>query len=121
MPGCQGLYVTSYFKSKIDQSSMTKFWSTIEDEYVHYKGKTLVNFPEELKGYEWKDSHKVIGIYIDTPAFDVVTKDVSVTWSDILSGVGGAFGLFTGFSIISGVEILFYLVNSLTKWQSKKK
>ena len=75
-------------------------------------------------GYEWEDSYKIIGIYIDTPAFDEVTKDVSSTFTDRLSTVGGTFGLLTGFSLISGVEILYFLAKflmSLSKTANKKR
>ena len=75
------------------------------------------------EGYEWKDSYKMIGIFIDTPAFDEVTKDVSSTFTDQLSTIGGTFGLLTGFSLISAVEILFYLAKfliSLSKANKKK-
>ena len=64
----------------------------------------------------------MIGIYIDTPAFDEVTKDVAATFTDRLSTVGGTFGLLTGFSLISGVEILFFLskfLMSLSKRDTK--
>ena len=42
----------------------------------------------------------MIGIYIDTPAFDVVTKDEAATFTDMLSNIGGTFGLLTGFFLI---------------------
>ena len=66
----------------------------------------------------------MIGIYIDTPAFDEVTKDVSSTFTDQLSTIGGTFGLLTGFSLISGVEILFFLAKfliSLSRANKKNK
>ena len=50
----------------------------------------------------------MIGIYIDTPAYDQVTMDKSAT-TDILSTIGGTFGLLTGFSLISAVEIVYYI------------
>ena len=52
-------------------------------------------------------------IYFDTQTFDVIKKDTSAKIVDILSAIGGTMGLLTGFSIISGVEILFYLVKFL--------
>ena len=107
------MYVTSYFQKELDTTSYAEFWSKIEKEYDVYKGKAFVNYPEELKGYEWKDSYKVIGIYIDTPAYDEVTVDVAATFTDKLSAVGGTLGLLTGFSLISGVEILFFLTKFL--------
>ena len=51
---------------------------------------------------------KYIRIYFDTPVFDKVSKDQAAKFVDILSAIGGTMGLLTGFSIISGVEILFF-------------
>ena len=65
----------------------------------------------------------MIGIYIDTPAYDEVTKDVAATFTDKLSTVGGTFGLLTGFSLISAVEILYFVSKffiSLSRRNGKK-
>ena len=48
-------------------------------------------------------------IYFDTPTFDRITKDEAVKFVDMLSAIGGTMGLLTGFSIISGIEIIFLL------------
>ena len=50
-------------------------------------------------------------IYFDTPTFDRITKDRAAKFVDMLSAIGGTMGLLTGFSIISGVEILYFAVN----------
>ena len=50
-----------------------------------------------------------VRIYFDTPTFDRVTKDSAAKFVDMLSAIGGTMGLLTGFSIISGVEILYYM------------
>ena len=47
-------------------------------------------------------------IEFDTSTFDRVTKDQAAKFVDILSAIGGTMGLLTGFSIISGVEILYF-------------
>ena len=47
-------------------------------------------------------------IYFNTPTFDRITKDRAAKFVDMLSAVGGTMGLLTGFSIISGVEILYF-------------
>ena len=47
-------------------------------------------------------------MYFDTPTFDRITKDRAAKFTDMLSAIGGTMGLLTGFSIISGVEILFF-------------
>ena len=49
-------------------------------------------------------------IFFDTPTFDRIKKDKSAKMVDMLSAIGGTMGLLTGFSIISGVEIIFYIV-----------
>ena len=40
--------------------------------------------------------------------FDRVTKDRAAKYVDMLSAIGGTMGLLTGFSIISGVEIVYF-------------
>merc|ERR1711879_749923 len=39
-----------------------------------------------------------------------ITKDAKMTWSDKISWIGGNMGLFTGFSVISGVELLYWII-----------
>ena len=48
-------------------------------------------------------------IYLATDTFDKIEKDEKVTTEAALGLIGGTMGLFTGFSILSGVEILYYL------------
>ena len=47
---CEGLYVTSYFKSKLGDDSFANFWYKVEDDYMKYKARKTFKFPEELKG-----------------------------------------------------------------------
>ena len=51
---------------------------------------------------------RFVRIYFDTPTFDRITKDRSAKFVDMLSAIGGTMGLLTGFSIISGVEIIYF-------------
>ena len=41
--------------------------------------------------------------------------NVQVTFASALSDVGGTMGLLTGFSILSGVEIFFFLIKIVFK------
>ena len=50
LKSCEGLYVTSYFKSKIEEDFLTDFWAEVEDDYMKYKKRQVVNFPDDLKG-----------------------------------------------------------------------
>ena len=51
-----------------------------------------------------------VRIYFNTPKFDRIMKDRSAKFMDMLSAIGGTMGLLTGFSIISGVEIVYFAV-----------
>ena len=48
-------------------------------------------------------------IYFDTATFDNIDRDKKIKVDAQLSLIGGTMGLLTGFSIISGVEIVFFL------------
>ena len=52
---------------------------------------------------------QVIQIYFDTATYDEIERDVKVTVNAQLGLIGGTMGLLTGFSILSGVEIIYYL------------
>ena len=45
-------------------------------------------------------------IFINSPTFDLITKDAKTTFMDRLAVIGGTLGLFTGFSVISGIEVV---------------
>ena len=74
-------------------------------------------FPFELKnlinvisGDELPHSNlQLVQIYFDTATFDDVERDQKIKTEAQLSLIGGTMGLLTGFSIISGVEIIFFL------------
>ena len=54
-------------------------------------------------------------IYFDTPTFNRISQDRAAKFVDMLSAIGGTMGLLTGFSIISGVEILYFSINIFMK------
>ena len=53
---------------------------------------------------------QLVQIYFDTATFDDIERDKKIKLEGQLSLIGGTMGLLTGFSIISGVEIIFYLI-----------
>ena len=55
-----------------------------------------------------KTNLHLVRIYFATPTFDRITKDEKANFEDKVSVIGGTFGLLTGFSIISGVEIIYF-------------
>ena len=72
--------------------------------------------------YEWgKNKLRFVRIFFDTPTIEVITKDRAAKFVDMLSAIGGTMGLLTGFSIISGVEILYFMVKGAWKIIKRKK
>ena len=66
--------------------------------------KSLLYLEYELQ----RPNLKYVKIKFNAPVFDKVTKDRSSKFVDQLSAIGGTMGLLTGFSIISGVEFIYF-------------
>ena len=65
---------------------------------------------------------RFVKIRFSAPVFDKVIKDRAAKFVDQLSAIGGTMGLLTGFSIISGVEIIYFaLKTSLGHFNSFKE
>ena len=69
-----------------------------------------------------------VKIYLATATYDEIEKDEKVTTEAALGLIGGTMGLFTGFSILSGVEIIYYLAKffmslrvNITDYQKNSK
>ena len=70
-----------------------------------------------------KNKLRFVRLQFDTSTFDRITKDKAASFVDKFSTIGGTMGLLTGFSIISGVEIMYFAVkisvNYFKKFRSK--
>ena len=62
---------------------------------------------------------KFVRIYFYATTFDRITKDRAAKFVDMLSAIGGTMGLLTGFSIISGVEIVYFAVKIVLQAMGK--
>ena len=119
MKPCSGIIVSSFSKSM--ESSQLQLDNLLIDESLAYRKYTL---PSYMRGkinlecsyvngaffadVQWKNNLRIVRIYFDAPTFDRITRDRSAKFVDMLSAIGGTMGLLTGFSIISGVEILYF-------------
>ena len=74
-----------------------------------------------ILGFEWRNKLRYVKIYFETPTFDRIEKDRAAKFVDMLSAIGGTMGLLTGFSIISGVEILYFAVKIGLEFLRTKK
>ena len=51
---------------------------------------------------------RLVRIFFDTASFDEIERDTEIKLTNQISLVGGTMGLFTGFSIISGIELIYF-------------
>ena len=66
---------------------------------------------KSFPGNEMPESRlEVVQIYFDTASFDEIERDKRIKFEAQLSLIGGTMGLLSGFSIISGVEIINFLI-----------
>ena len=73
----------------------------------------VLNIPKdprlEISGEEVQSTLQLVQIYFDTATFDDIGRDQKIKFEAQLSLVGGTMGLLTGFSIISGIETIYFL------------
>ena len=67
-----------------------------------------------------KNKLRYVRIFFDTPTYDKIIKDRAAKFVDMLSAIGGTMGLLTGFSIISGVEILYFIAKLAAAFAKKR-
>ena len=58
---------------------------------------------------------KFVRIFFYLTNLNRITKDRAAKFVDMLSAIGGTMGLLTGFSIISGVEIIYFGIKIILK------
>ena len=133
---CNGLYADADFKI-ITIDNHTKDYLALENlkhAYDEYKNMYVENMfldKDNERSFTYltrfKSTRKpyhdlqVVQIYFDTATYDEIVKDVSVTLADQLGAIGGTMGLFAGFSFLSAVELLYFLVKYFLDLLSRKK
>ena len=63
---------------------------------------------------------ELVQIYFDTATFDNIQRDKKIKLDAQISLIGGTMGLLTGFSIVSGVEIVAFLVKLIMSLRVNK-
>ena len=88
----------------------------IQEEYDKYKRSVTENLVydsamkesiERIRNVSFLPL-QVVQIYFDTSTYDKIEKDQKVTLEAQLGVIGGTMGLLTGFSILSGIELLYF-------------
>ena len=73
------------------------------------------------KEYDSELKLRFVTIYFYATTFDKITKDRAAKFVDMLSAIGGTMGLLTGFSIISGEEIVYFGIKIILKTLKNRK
>ena len=73
--------------------------------------KLYVTYPE----YDSDMSLRFVRMHFLATTFDRITKDRAAKFVDMFSAIGGTMGLLTGFSIISGVEMVYFASKMILK------
>ena len=126
------MVVSGYSKTQADEHLKTNMAPFLEP-YKNFKKMFIVDTTGDFKG-KWelhrnfhlfkfivlKDFESVMNlrfvrIYFHATTFDRITKDRAAKFVDMLSAIGGTMGLLTGFSIISGVEIVYFGIKIILK------
>ena len=63
----------------------------------------------------------VIKIYFNAGSFDHVVRSAKTNFVSQLSLIGGTFGLFTGFSLLSFIEIVYFLLKAMASIVTVKR
>jgi len=127
---CTGLYAdVDFVNSTISENSKDgDLLNTLINDYEEYKRSQMDNFEiildNSLDGFRFEAKPyqplRVVRIYFDTATYDEIVKDVSVTLADQLGAIGGTMGLFAGFSFLSALEIVYFLVKYLISVVKRK-
>ena len=130
---CEGLYADlQVVEDSYEEAEDSLAFQTMVKQYMDYKSSLLQNIefnPEKtstnfgshttfmiLKLFSFSVDRRqysalqLVQIFFATATFDKIEKDEKVTFEAQLGLIGGTMGLLTGFSILSAIEILYFLV-----------
>ena len=128
--GCEGLYADIDFVKSTSREHSNDSLATLIKEYEKYKRSQIDSFEIVHTDRTYGDQFQivrrpyqplhVVQIYFDTATYDNIIRDVSVTLADQLGAIGGTMGLFAGFSFLSALEIIYYVVKYLISLVNRK-
>ena len=126
---CEGLYADVVFENSTNSENIKDkvVLESLMQAYNAYKEiqvKNLIIEDEPRWYYSVPAVYhplQVVQIYFSTATYDEIINDVSVSLGDQISAIGGTMGLFAGFSILSAVEVLYFMLKFLFSMMSKSR
>ena len=124
---CEGLYAdVDFVKSTIDKKNQDMIiLESLMEAYeaykeIQFKSMTLMINNHTTVPLPYHPL-QVVQIYFSTATYDEIVNDVSVSLGDQISAIGGTMGLFAGFSILSAVEVLYFMLKFFFSLMSKTR
>ena len=110
MTPCTGLYADVEKDYRFSNHPKIPKSGSVYASYESYKRgfhkdvsyRTVPSYEKRKSVLHW------IRIYFSTPTYDRIIKDEKANFVTKLSVMGGTMGLFAGFSIISGIEMVYF-------------
>ena len=125
MVGCKGLYAEIDFVKSTSREQSNDSLATLIKEYEKYKRSQIDSFEIVYDdGFQIVPKPyqplRVVQIYFDTATYDEIERDKKIKFEAQLSLIGGTMGHLTGFSIISGIELVFFLIKLIASFRITK-
>ena len=89
---------------------------SLKNLYMH-KQHFPLNFYRTVT-FDVNNALSFVHVYVDGKTVTEIVMSPAATLMDKVSNIGGTLGLFSGFSILSGIEIIYWIVIAI---MSKKK
>ena len=134
---CSGLVVSSFSKGTFKDYIWNTYFAKAMEPLKSFKKTYIIDkTTEEFKGlmeysfskhklwyfedFESELKLRYVRIFFSATTFDRIEKDRAAKFVDMLSTIGGTMGLLTGFSIISGMEIIYFGIKIILKILKKR-
>ena len=67
-----------------------------------------------------KDNLAKVTVYLENESAEKMIREVKFSYSSLVASVGGLLGLFLGFSLISGIEIVYLSFQGIVEFIKSK-
>ena len=124
---CKGLYADVEYENLTNHANVKKSFvlESLQEAYNAYKGSYVKNLLLKKKYTDFATERlpyhplQAVQIYFSTATYDEIGNDASMMLEDMISAIGGTMGLFAGFSILSAVEVFYFLLKFILSLVSK--
>ncbi|XP_003493499.1 sodium channel protein Nach-like [Bombus impatiens] len=111
-------YKDNNLSSSLDDQNATMYCKNCYpecDDMRYYVQSTISNiepgyFDTELFPDMNVTNHSVLHVYFPNSGTEFLKQDVTTRWYEYLGEVGGLYGLYVGISIISFVELIYFII-----------